>query len=99
MGNSCISEKGERLNTKIKNQEHDAGFLNITGTIVADYIARNQAVRKLHIHVAIKLKERAGELASAPRQYTSAYCLPLFSQKKTQTSVQTCSILTRSCPE
>ena len=46
---------------------------------MADYIPRNQTVRQFHIQVAIKLEERAGELAFAPRKYTSAFHLPLFS--------------------
>jgi len=58
-----------------------------------------KSVRQFHIQVAIELEERAGELAFATRQYTNAFHLPLFSPKKTQTSAQTCSIPTRSCPE
>jgi len=57
-------------------------FFNITGIIKADYIPRNQTVRQFRIQVAIKLEERAEELAFAPRQYTSAFHLPIFSQKK-----------------
>jgi hypothetical protein len=68
---------------------------------MADYIPQDQAVRQFHIQVAIKLEEKAEELAFAPRQYTSAFHLPVFSQKnsKTQTSSQTCSTSTRTCPE
>jgi hypothetical protein len=39
-------------------------------------------VRQFHIQVAIKLEERARELSFVPRQYTSAFHLPLLSQKK-----------------
>ena len=81
MDNSCISVMAERLNGKMKNQEHDwfSSTLQESSWLTTP---QNHALRQFHIKVAIKLEERAGELVFAPGQYTSAFYLPLFNPKK-----------------